>query len=236
MKAIWLVRWPELAGRMKFWTSIVGYNPRDRSLGQGIYLIYVLIFFCLWGFAVLALLANLGTGMLSLVHSSSPSMAATLIISGVLLINAVILGYSSGKRSPFIFSDTDAELICQTPVDRSPVALVWFLGDWLPGGLAFGVLAVILRFACLQLAEEGGIVWAHIPSYFLAGLEAAIIVLPLHMASMVTGYALGALRLHRDKDNPWLRWIPVGAAMVLITLALVTRSGILIILCRSYFH
>jgi hypothetical protein len=220
---------------MRFWTSIVGYNPRDHSLSQSIYLIYVTIFFILWGFAVLALLANLGAGVLSLVEGSSPSMTATMIVSVVLLIDALMRGYSSGKRSPFIFSDADAELLCQTPVDRRQVALAWCLGDGISGGLAFVALAVVLRFASLQLVEQGGILWAHIPHYWLAGLKIASIILPLHIAFMAIDYALGALRLQRDKDNPWLRWVPIGVAVVLIALAFFTRTGIQIILWPMLF-
>jgi len=235
MEAVWLVRLSELAGRMRFWTAIVGYNPRDRSLSQGIYLIYVVIFFSLWGFAVLALLASLGAGMLTLVKGLSPAEASTIIVGVVLLMNATWQGYTSGKRSPFIFSETDAELICQTPVDRRHVALAWFLGDWIPGGLVFAGLAIVLRFASLQLVEQGGIVWAHLPSYLLAGLQVVSIILPLHMALMAIDYALGALRLRGDIDNPWLRWIPVWAGLGLIILALISKQDIQFILWPVLF-
>jgi hypothetical protein len=235
MQPVWLVRSRELTSRMKFWTSLVGYNSRDRSLSQAIYLIYVAIFFCLWGFAVLALLANLGAGMLSLIKGASPSMASIMIIVVVLLADTIIRGYRSGKTSPFIFSDVDAELICQTPVDRRQVALAWFLGDWLIAGLTYGALAVILRFASLQLVEQGGIVWAHFPRYLLAGMQIMSIILPLHMAFMALDYALGALRLQRDVDNSWLHWFPVGVAVVLITLALVSLQSLQIILWPLLF-
>ena len=235
MKAVWLVRLRELAGRMRFWTAIVGYNPRDRSLSQGFYLIYVVIFFSLWGFAVLALLANLGAGILPLVKGLTPSLASTVIVGVFLLIDVIWHGYTSGKRSPFIFSETDAELICQTPVDRRQVALAWFLGDWIPGGLVFGGLAVVLRFASLQLVERGGIVWAHLPGYLLAGLQIASIILPLHMAFKATDYALGALRLRGDMDNPWLRWVPVWVGLGLIIMALISKKGIQIILSPVLF-
>src|SRR5512137_842411 len=126
MKAVWWVRLRQLTSQMRFWAAIVGYDPHDHSLRQAIYLVYVVIFFSIWGFAVLALLANLGSGLLSLIESLSPSMASIMILTAVLLVYAVIRGYSSTKNSPFIFSDADAELICQTPLDRRQVALAWF--------------------------------------------------------------------------------------------------------------
>jgi len=230
MKAVWLVRSRELASRIRFWTAIVGYDPRDRSLSQNIYLIYVTIFFSLWGFAVLALLASLGAEVLTLVKGLTPQMASTMIISVVLLMGAIWQGYMAGKRSPFIFSETDAELICQTPVDRGLIALAWFLGDWIPGGLVFGALSTVLRFASVELVEQGGVMWAHLPSYLLAGLQVVSVILPLHMAFMATTYTLGALRLRGDMDNPYLRWIPIWAGLGLIILALISKQGVQTIL------
>lgn len=235
MKAVWLVRLRELAGRLRFWTAIVGYDPRDRSLSQSIYLVYVVIFFSIWGFAVLALLASFGAGMLTQFKGLTPAVASTMILGVVLLIYSIWQGYKSGRRSPFIFSETDAELICQTPVDRRQVALAWFLGDWIPGGLVFGGLAIVLRFASLQLVEQGAIGWAHLPRYLLAGLQVVIIMLPLHMTFMAIDYALGALRLRGDMDSRWFRWVPLWAGLGLIILSVISKPGIQIILWPVLF-
>jgi hypothetical protein len=220
---------------MRFWTAIVGYNPRDRSLSQRIYLIYVVIFFSLWGFAVLALLANLGAGVLSLFKGLSPAMAATVITAVALLADALLRGYQSGRRSPFIFSEEDAALICQTSVDRRQVALAWLGGDWLPAGIPFWAGAVALAFASLQLSVQGGIVWVHLPIYLLMGLRAASIVLPLHLAFMAADYALGALRLRGDKELSSLRWIPVGIATVMTILALINPRSLQVLLWPVLF-
>ncbi len=235
MKAVWLVRSRELASRIRFWTSLVGYDPRDHSLGQKIYLFYLVIFFTLWGFAVLALLADLGAGMLSFIDRSSASIAAIFIVFLLLLFDTVIRGYSAGVHSPFIFSDTDSELLCQTPVDRRPVALIWCLGDWLIPALGFAALGIVLRFAGLQLAAQGRVIWADIPRYILAGLQVAVIILPVCLALRALEYALGAMRLQRERDNPWLRWFPVGTVMVLIPLAIFSKASLKLILWPLLF-
>ena len=59
MNAVWMVRSRQLASQIRFWVAIVGYDPRDRSIGQNIYLVYLAVFFSLWGFAILSLLAVL---------------------------------------------------------------------------------------------------------------------------------------------------------------------------------
>ena len=141
MNAVWMVRSRQLASQMRFWVALVGYNPKDRSIGQNIYLVYLVVFFSLWGFAVLALLADLGAGVLILFKGFSPTWTAILIITIVLLVDAFIKGYRASKRSPFIFSDEDAALICQTPVDRRQVALAWMVTDWLVATWPFAACA-----------------------------------------------------------------------------------------------
>jgi hypothetical protein len=226
MKAVWLVRSRQLESRMRFWTAIVGYNPRDRSLSQRIYLIYVVIFFSLWGFAVLALLASLGAGLLSLLNSSSPVQAAASVMTVVLLADALLRAYKAAVSSPFVFSEEDAALICQTPVDRRQVAIAWLLGDWLPAGLPFWAGAVTLSFACSQLAVHGRMVWADLPIYLLAGLRAVMVVLPLHLALMTAGYAFGALRLRGGTEIAHLRWIPIVFGVLMIALAITAPKGL----------
>ncbi len=230
MRPVWLVRWQELAGRVRFWTAIVGYDPRDRSLRQVIYLVYVVIFFSLWGFAVLTLLADLGSGVLSLARGLAPLAASVALLAGGLLLLTFMQAFRAGIRSPFIFSEADAELICQSPVNRGYVALAWFVGDWFLGGLVFTALAVVLRFATLQMALPGGFTWPHLPGFLLAGVQAAGIVILLHLAFGALVFAFGGLRLHGGQDKYWLRWIPLwgGVLLLLIILGRVSVAQVLL--------
>jgi hypothetical protein len=211
-----MVRMRQLASRMRFWTAIVGYDPRDRSLSHHIYLVYVIIFFSLWGFAMLALIADLGAGILSLFRGVSPGQSAIFLTTVILLVDVLLRCYRYARRSPFIFSEEDAVLICQTPVDRRQVAIAWLLGDWVPTGPPYWAGVVTLSLACQQLATPDGIIWANLPLYLLTGLRAASIMLPLHLAFMTATYTFGGLRLRADKDLPYLRLIPVGVGLSLL--------------------
>jgi hypothetical protein len=203
---------------MRFWTAIVGYDPRDRSLSHRIYLIYVIIFFSLWGFVMLALLADQVAWILSLIKAYSPIQAVIIFTAIILLAEVLLRCYRYARRSPFIFSEEDATLICQTPVDRRQVALAWLFGDWIPAGLFYSAGAVTLSFTCQQMAAPAGIIWADLPLYLLTGLRAASIMLPLHLAFMTSTYVFGALRLQRDKELAYLRLIPTGIGACLLLL------------------
>jgi len=224
MRAVWMVRSRELASRLRFWTSIVGYDPRDHSVSHRLYLVYLVIFFSLWGFSVLILLAEAGIWVLSLIKELAPAMAATAILLALMLIDALVRSYKASKRSPFVFSAEDAGLICQTPVDRRQVALAWLFGDWLPACLPFVALAIILCFASLQLAEQGPFLWSYLPSYWLAAFRVTSTILPLHLALMAGVYTLGSLRLRGQGDIPAMSWVPIGFGITVLSLALTNKG------------
>jgi hypothetical protein len=235
MYAVWMIRSRQLSTRMRFWTSIVGYDPLDRSLSHRIYLIYVIIFFSLWWFAMLALIADWVVRLFSLFKGLSPVQVAIILIVFILLADVFLRSYRYARQSPFLFSGEDAVLICQTPVDRRLVALAWLYGDWLPAGLPYWAGAVTLSFACQQMATPTGMNWSDLPIYILAGLRTASIVLPLHLAFMTFTYIFGALRLRRDKDLIHLRQIPIvlGAGIILLAKFFPTT---LLILLKPIFY
>ncbi len=218
MKAIWLVRSRQLMTRIKFWIAIVGYDPNDRSISQKFYLVYAVIFFSIWWLVVFILLSDQLAVFLSLMKLASPERDAIIFLAILLLGDVFYHCYRYAKRSPFVFSDEDATLICLTPVDRRQVAMAWVLGEWIPAGLPYWAAAVILSLCLWQLSQTTRIVWTQFPFYVLSAFRAVSIMLPLQLALMSATYIFGALRLRRDKDLPYLRFFPlvIGAGMLLL--------------------
>jgi hypothetical protein len=235
MNAVWLVRSRQISSKMRFWTTIVGYDPQDRSLSQRIYLIYVIIFFSLWWFAMLALIADWVARLFSLFKGSSAVQIALSLTVFILLADVFLRSYRYARRSPFTFSGEDAALICQTPVDRSQVALAWLFGDWIPAGLAYWAGVLTLSFACQQIAAPTGMKLSELPIYILAGLRAVSIVLPLQLAFMTFTYMFGTLRLQRDKDLTYLRLIPIVVGAGILLLAIFYPRALNIILTPIFY-
>jgi hypothetical protein len=235
MKAVWLVRSRQLLSRMRFLTAIVGYDPRDRSFSQRIYLIYVIIFFSLWGFAMLALIADPLTWLLTLVEGFAPVEAAVILTTSIMIAEFLLRSFQYARRSPFNFSEEDTTQICLTPVDRRYVALAWLFGDWIPAGLPYGAGVVALSFACQQLAAPTGMVWFDLPLYILKGLRTVSIVLPVHLALMSFSYTFGAIRLQRDRDLANLRIIPLVIGLCLFLLFVFFPTGLQFLLLPILF-
>jgi hypothetical protein len=216
VRAAWFVRSRQLRTRFAFWISITGYDPRDRSINQKIYLVYAVIFFSIWTFAVLSLLAGGTASILSTIGSGNVDRAASFASTLIMYTWFLLALRSACRRSPFVFSEEDANLICQTPVDRSSVALNWLFSDWIGNGIPFWAGAVLFGFARAEAMLGGNALLSDISLYISLGLRAMSVTLVLQLALLSFAWTVGALRLRDDQDIPWMKL----AALVLIFLVL----------------
>ncbi len=216
MRAAWMVRIRQMEGRFAFWLALIGYDKHDKSVTHRIYLVYAMGFMAVWIFAVFTLLAGTGAGLLKLLNPVQPAAAASWIAFLAVSAWASISLVRYTRRSPFMFSEDDAYLICQTPIDRRAVALVWFPADWLESALAFWAVAVTLGFSLAELGLQGQASIMDIPSYVLFGIRALLLFLPLQMGVLALLWAAGAVRLQRDAEPAWVRWAGLIVAVVLL--------------------
>jgi len=227
MQAVWMVRSRQILSRFRFFLAIFGYDRNDRSLTHKIYLIYAVVFYTLWAFAVLSLLAGVTAqfledigklgGQSTGIPISLPNLAVGISTLG-LLVWFILAAYRASRRSPIIFSEEDAYLICQTPADRRAVALAWLAGQWPPGAAPIWAIAVTLGFALIEASSQGNLNGADIPRYVLAGFRSLSIVLFLQLGMLAIVWALGVLRLQKDRIRLQLYLLPlVGAALLAVT-------------------
>ena len=194
MGPVWLVHGRQLAASLRYWLAAVGYDKNDKSLSHKIYLGYAAIFFALWGFAVLSLMAGAGARLLRQFNQPSISLTAAALTGLLLLGWSLWQAWSAARRSPLVFNEDDAYLICQTPVSRRAVAFAWLSGAWAVQVLLLGAVSVVLAFSTV----EGSLVTVSItdaPRYLLAGMEALLVVALLCGGSLALAWALGCLRL-----------------------------------------
>jgi len=235
MDPVWLVRSRQVAARFRFWLALFGYNPRDRSLSHRIYLVYAAIFYTLWGFAVLSLAAG-GTGRfldllrlaLSYPGGREDAVLGTVArdVSSLGLAGlGVIACWAASRRSPLRFSEDDAYLICQTPVDRRRVALAWLFGQWVESAPFVGAAAVVLGFGLMEAGSPQGLSGEDLPGYLLFGGRSLAIFLPLHLGLTALAWALGVLRLQGDRHRPRLSLVPLGLGLLLVVALLSAGAG-----------
>jgi hypothetical protein len=239
MEAVWMVRSRQLYTRFRFWLALFGYNPRDHSFSQKLYLGYAAIFYLLWSFAVLSLFAGgaaqllgglqnlLGgqTGVLSPLTGANIAPAASLVGWLGLVIWWLIAAYLAARRSPLNFNEEDAYLICQTPADRRAVALAWLVGQWPASLLPIGTLAIILGFALVEGAKRGFLTTADIPFYLLSGLRSVSIIVPLQLGLLALAWTPGILRLRGGRERAWVRLAAPAVGVLLLAFFLASSAG-----------
>ena len=130
MQPIWTLYSRRIFSRLAYWLSALGYNARDRSLNNKLYLVYFILFWAVWIGAVFAMLAETLAGGLVLIPYAPEKIAATL---GELSLAGwgFVLLWQVTRRSPFVFTEEDSTLVCQTPADRRGIGLALLLQSWL---------------------------------------------------------------------------------------------------------
>ena len=223
MRAAWFVRIRQMETRFKFYLAILGYDRRDTSLTHKIYLVYAAVFFALWGFAVMSLLAGSGSIFLSYISKADPSLAAVRLGWLALVGWGIYILFQATRRSPLVFSEEDAYLICQTPVNRRAVALAWFPADWLETALAFWAIAVVLGFSLAELRIGPKIGLVNLPEYVTTGLRALGALLPVQLGLHALLWAIGCIRLWRERGPAWVK----PAALGVVGLAVISLIWVL---------
>jgi len=217
MRTAWLVRGRQMETRFAFWLAAIGYDRRDRSFQHRLYLAYALLFMTGWVFAVFTLFASSGAGLLKFYNPANTAAGAADLALKLTLAWVAVSLVQVSRRSPFVFSEDDAYLICQTPLDRRAVALAWFPADWLQKALPFWAALVTLGFSLAELSLNGNATAKDIPLYVLTGLRALGAFLPIQLGLSAALWAFGALRLSGYGEPPWLRWSAwVGAGVALL--------------------
>jgi hypothetical protein len=229
MDPVWTLFSRRTFAQLAYWLSVLGYNLRDRTRTNRFYFIYFCIFWLIWITAVFALLGASGANFVRSLPVGSPSALAVRIGVFSIMVWSWIQLWQATGRSPFVFSEEDAYLLCQTPVSRRKVGLAWFLQSWIGTALPFAAGAIVISFTLVELTLQHGVDYAHLISYFSTSLRALAIVLPLQMAFQAFSWGIGALRLRRSwRDVMWLlAWLrPAVFVLGLILLAGIFLPGL----------
>ena len=226
MQAAWMLRSQQMLTELAFWLALIGYNPRQPSLSQTIYLIYAILFFSAWGLAVTGLISGAAGQFLLIVQPFDPYSAAIEI---TLLIIVVWFLYSLGKalrRSPLYFDEDDAGLICLTPIPRKIIALVWYPGAWVSSALPFAAVAVVIGFALIDIQVSPPLTIPLLLEYLRSGLRALAMLVPLQAGLLAWVWAAGFFRLNPMRYPARRAWVAPAIALLLLAAWFLGKSSV----------
>lgn len=222
MRAIHWIRLRQEFHELTYLLSFAAYNPKDRSLTNRLYLVYLFIFFSIWTFVVLVFFASGGAFLLQLLNPNNPSASATFIMTLVLTVWSLVTYWLALKRSPVVFSEEDAVLICQMPLNPRLVVLRWLPMPWLKSAIPFWLLAVALGFSLADIALAPGAMTANrLFAYIYSGLQAWLVILPHHLTLYILIWVVGIWMMKKERWWPWLSM----AVMVFLVFFILSLSA-----------
>lgn len=224
---VWTLYTRRLGQRLGYWVSALGYNWRDQSTANRLYLGYFLLFWAVWAVAAFSLVGGWIAGLLGLAGDASAPPLIALGLAQLGLAGWGLLSlWRAGRRSPFIFTEEDAHLVAQTPVSRPAVALALFLLNWYEAAAPFAVATVAICFGVVQARFPGEFDPAQIVDVLRYTGQALSVVLPLHLALQAAAWAVGALRLRGQSASPAWGWAaPALLALLALTPALLSSAA-----------
>lgn len=215
MNAAWYLRSRQLRASLRFWIAITGYDINERSGSSYGYLVYLILFFSVWGLVVLSLFSSAAAGALQLIAPNTPGPAAVRIAAVPLLGWWLWTLFGAARRSPVRFSSEDAALVCLSPASRPSVIFSWSLSDWLLSAVPFWGLAVVLGFALTEIALGGKDIWENLPVFLANGVRFFLPVLLIHGGLFALMWALGCARLQANIDRRGMIFVPVAIGALL---------------------
>ena len=205
LRTLWILQAPQLRFNLARIAFITGLDVKKPSPGELLSTLYILLFWMVWVLAVLGLAAGEVAGWL--VQMGDPAtVAADLTAIGLaawLLVELV----QTTRHSPFVFSQTDAQRLCPTPLDRRAVALDRLARRWPLMGLLWAVVATVLAFAVSEAGRTDDMTLLELLPLIASGGRAAALVVPLQLGGQAASWAAGAWRLQGDRAHPRLRWL-----------------------------
>jgi len=226
---IWTLYTRRFGQRLGYWLSALGLNWRDQSTSNRLYMLYFFGFWAIWAVAVFALLGGWLAALLGLFHVPPPQIA--LGLAEISLVGWTLYSlWRAGRRSPFVFTEEDAHLVCQTPVSRPGVAAALFLLNWYEIAFLFAFGTVAVSFGVVQALHTGPFLPEQLGDYLSYSVKALSLMLPLHFGLQACAWTLGALRLRGRQDYPALRWSApaLGALLVVTPLSLPSQAAVVL--------
>lgn len=194
LRLLFWLRWRQFRDNAVYWLRLLGYEPREKSLMQNLYVVYLLAIGGLWAFAMWAWMFDTATGIGAALDSESLVQILTVLPYAVLGVQVFAIA-SALRSTPLKLSFADMAYVAGTPIARSVPVLLGFVRQIITRGLLFGGLWALL--AVLLLSQSAPI------EGMLPSLKVAGVVLVLVIMTWATAWLLGILRLIYPQISRW---------------------------------
>lgn len=204
---------------LRFWLSIVSYDPEEKSLSNQAYLLYLIVFFSIWFFLVLIFIARGFVVLLQVFEPFPATNTSALLLGLTFAVFSLYLFIKNAHRSPLIFDEEHRYLLCQQAISPRIIVFRWWQQAWLYNLLVFVLLALILGFTLGEATFPAGEMSQYFFIYLWFGLRVVLVSLPFHLAVFIASWANGLVALHnRGEFKAILPTIGIALLVILVLL------------------
>ncbi len=172
LRAIWLLRSNALLRELRFWLVLLGYDPQARRFRSASYLAYALTLFLLWVGMVFLWFTDVLARFLVILPEITSAGNALILGSLAILVFLFAELYQATQRSPLVFTEQDAHLICMTPSTGGGCP-DWFAETWVSHTPGYGYFSLRWPVHCFQ-SGHGCFSVGNALHFILAGLLASV--------------------------------------------------------------
>jgi len=179
-----------------FWLSYA-YDTKDKSLSNRLYLLYLIIFFSIWWFIVLVLFAEFGAKILNYLTPEDPIYAALILEVLVFALWWLVSSLRAIWRSPVVFTEEDAYLICQMPIKPKNIVLRWLFLPWIKSLLPIALISATIGFSLAEIVflpvEFSSEMFVNYLGY---GFQILLVITPIHFTLFSLVWVIGIWSLN----------------------------------------
>jgi len=182
-----------------FWLSWA-YDTKDKSLSNRLYLLYLIIFLSIWWFIVLVFFAEGGASIFGVLAPANPIKAVLALEIFVFLPWWIFTAFKAIWRSPVVFSEEDAFLICQMPLKPRDIVLRWLLMPWIKSFLPIAIISVTIGFSLaetillpMEFSSE------MLANYLWYGFRILMVITPIHLGLFTLTWVIGIWCMNNER-------------------------------------
>jgi hypothetical protein len=182
---LWL-RWRQSKDTMIYWLRVLGYQPKDRSFSQNLYVLYLILIGLFWFYTVGAFAYESAAGIGGMLGRDAVGVLVVLV-SWLIFAGQVWVISNALRSTPLKLSFPDMAWIAAAPIRRSAPVIVGFGKQVAIRIFLIGMASVLLAIVVVRPLDA--------TNYGAAAWRALAVVVPLAAITWGVGWALGLLRL-----------------------------------------
>lgn len=197
LRALGWLRWKQFKDGAVYWLRVLGYQPKDATFLQQMYVVYLLAIGAFWVFAMWAFSFDAASGFGAFLANNSPGTLGSFleVVPPLVLLLQVYVMVNALRSTPLKLSFADMAYVAGAPISRAAPVILGFVRQVITRWLIFGVVYALFAVMVVNpLTDSASIATT---------LRALAVSVPLVVMTWGLAWLLGIFRLVYPAVRHW---------------------------------